>query len=1089
MPNSIHESMVTLPSGQVPSRLRVGVSALAIVSAMMFAAPAFAQDAAEGEGDEIVVTGFRAALESAQARKQDADTIIDSVTAEDIGALPDRSVTETLQRIPGISINRFAAGVDPDHFSVEGSGVTIRGLSYVGSRFNGRNAFSAGNGSGLSFADVPSELLGGVDVYKTPSANLVEGGIGGIVDLRTRKPLDQDGLTIGASLEMNYGDFAKKGSPTASLLVANTWQTDIGEFGLLASASYSQLYSQADRLGISSFRPRTAYSDGTRTDVVQFAGSSAIGSVLFPRGAVMGRQEFDRERYGYSAAAQWRSNDGTMEATAQFLRSDARQLWFENTIEIATDNVSSNGDSRAVQGTSLTFDDDGLFESGLITGPTGWRSDQFTADPRTPALGLQSNNIAREHYERIKTDDFSINFRWSPTENLALNFDYQHVKSRSVVVDNTLWLTSYQDALITLNGRDLPTVQFVAPQTCETLPCVGAPGSSNGHPSYFSGTHQSFTDPYNSFYRSAMDHLEDSDGTEDAFRLDAELSFPDSGFLKSVTVGGRYADTEQTARFSVYNWGVLSEQWGNDGPVWLDDNVDGIQGGNGGAPLGQYTGAYYPDFFRGPAGSPVAGQGRLFYSGQPVTNQQAYYDYATLIAREWQGTTTCAVDGRTINAGWNPISERCGNLPNSPFQPGEVNPQQNTNIAAYVMAKFDTDLGGMKLTGNFGVRYTRTERTSLGFQQFANNPTSITADSVCDDAAAMGQPATGFCAFSPAVRQQARDFLNGAVTPIDSSTNYDYFLPSFNAKLDAGGGLQFRVGYFKGVSAPQFGFSRNYANIGGLSANQNVDGSGNVIPNSYTIQAVVTAGNPNLLPTTADNFDLTAEYYFGGVGQITFSLFHKRLYDVVTNATVASTLTNNGATFPVIYTTAVNSPDVGKLTGAEVSYQQVYDFLPGPLSGLGLQATYTYVTSSGVPQTTLSATDPDVAAGRQSAISGENFPLQGLSKHTVNITPFIDIGPLSMRASYNWRSRYLLTIRDVITPFDPIFQRAYGQLDASITLTVNDNFKIGLQGVNLTNSLTQTEAAVLDGNGDIRYVPRQWYVSDRRYTLLVRMTF
>lgn len=1079
--------------------LRMGASTLALVAATIIATPTFAQDSedsqvAEATGDDaIVVTGFRAALQSAQGRKENADTIIDSVTAEDIGALPDRSVTEALQRIPGVSINRFAAGVDPDHFSVEGSGVTIRGLSYVGSRFNGRDAFSAGNGSGLSFADVPSELLAGVDVYKTPSANLIEGGIGGIVNLRTRLPFDQKDLLVAGSLELNYGDFVKRSAPTVSALISNRWSTGIGEIGLLASASYSQLYSQADRIGISSFRPRTTYSDGTRTDVIPFTGATAGPSVLFPRGAVMGRQNFNRERYGYSAAAQWRSNDGTMEATFQFLRSDARQAWSENTIEVATDNVSNNGDSRAVAGTSLNFDEDGLFESGLITGPTGWRADQQIAnggDVRTPILGLQSNNIRRDHHEQIKTDDYSANLRWTPSDNFALNFDYQHVSSKSKVEDNTLWASTYQDASIQLNGHGLPTVQFVPPQSCDPLPCPGAPGSNGNSPTYFTGNHQSFIDPFNSFYRSAMDHLEDSEGNEDAFRVDAELSFPDSGFLKSIAVGGRYADTEQTARFSIYNWGVLSEQWGNGGPVWFDDNVDSTTGGTGGTAPQGYEQIFFPDFFRGSTNNPIGGQGRLFYAGNTVTDHDAYVAYANAIAREWQGTTTCAADGRTINAGWNSLADRCGNVAGTPFQPGEINPQQNKNFALYGMINFDTKFGGdLRLTGNVGLRYTRTKRTSQGFQQFANNPTSITSEQACIDAANSGQPATGFCTFTPAVRQQARDYLNGALLPIDAKTTYDYFLPSVNLKLEVGGGLQFRAGYFKGVFAPPFGFSRNYFNVTGLTAAQNVDSNGAAIPGSFTIQSTVTAGNPNLLPTTSDNFDLTAEYYFSNVGQITFSLFHKRLHNVVTNATVVSELTNNGATFPVVLTTAINSPDTGKVTGGEVSYQQIFDFLPGPLSGLGIQATYTYVKSSGVPQTTLSATDPDVAAGRQSAIPGDEFPLQGLSKHTINFTPFIDIGPLSLRASYNWRSRYLLTIRDVITPFDPIFQRAYGQLDASATVNVTENFKLGIQAVNILNSQTRTEAAVLNGDGDVQFVPRQWYMSDRRFTVLARFNF
>lgn len=1104
MPVATIFSRETRLTNQDAPQLRLSVSTLALIAATIIATPAFAQDSAgdtvadTASAEDIVVTGFRAALQSAQGRKQNADSVVDSITAEDIGALPDRSVTEALQRVPGVTINRFSAGVDPDHFSVEGSGVTIRGLSYVGSRFNGREAFSAGNGSGLSFADVPSELLAGVDVYKTPSADLIEGGIGGIVNLRTRLPFDQSGLLIAGSAEINYGDFVKKSAPTFSGLISNRWSTGIGEIGILASASYSQLYSQADRIGISSFRPRTSYSDGTRTDVVPFAGATAGPSVLFPRGAVLGRQNFNRERYGYSAAAQWESNDGTLAATFQFLRSDARQAWSENTIEIATDNVSNNGDSRAVAGTSLDFDDSGVFENGVITGPTGWRADQQTDDVRTPVLGLQSNNIRRDHYEQIKTTDYSANLRWTPSENFAVSFDYQHVDSKSDVEDNTLWGSSYQDAAIKLNGTGLPEVQFLPPQTCINPACPGPEGSTGGtigfddddHPSYFGANHQSFIDPFNSFYRAAMDHLEASEGSEDAFRVDAELSFPDSGFLKSVQVGGRYADTEQTARFSIYNWGVLSEQWGNGGPVWFDDNVDGAVGGNGGTPPQGYEQVFYPNFFRGAANNPIAGQGRLFYSGDTVKDRAAYIAYANAIARDWQGTTTCGVDGRTINAGWNSLADRCGNVAGTPFQPGEINPQQNKNIALYGMIKFDTEFGGgTRLTGNVGLRYTRTKRTSQGFQQFANNPTSITTEQACIDAANAGQPATGFCTFTPAVRQQARDYLNGALLPIDAKTTYDYFLPSVNLKLEVGGGLQFRAGYFKGVFAPPFGFSRNYFNVTGLTAEQNVDSSGAAIPGSFTIQSTVTAGNPNLLPTTSDNFDLTAEYYFSKVGQITLSLFHKRLHNVVTNATLATDITNNGATFPVVLTTAVNSPDTGKVTGAEVSYQQVFDFLPGPLSGLGLQATYTYVKSSGVPQTTLSATDPDVAAGRQSAIAGDAFPLQGLSKHTINFTPFIDIGPLSLRASYNWRSRYLLTIRDVITPFDPIFQRAYGQLDASATVSVTDNFKLGIQAVNILNSQTKTEAAVLNGAGEIQYVPRQWYMSDRRFTILARFNF
>lgn len=1076
--------------------LKLSASLLVLASAGL-AQPALAQDAqAEEVGeDAIIVTGFRESLQSAQNIKRNANSIVDSVTAEDIGALPDRSVTEALQRIPGVSINRFAAGIDPDHFSVEGSGVVVRGLTYVRSEFNGREAFSANNGRALSFADVPSELLGGVDVFKTPTADRIEGGIAGTVNLRTRKPFDDMGPNIAASLEMNYGDFAKQWSPTISFFGSNTWETPAGDFGLLGSYSYSRLFSRADRFQVSSFRVRQAYSDGTREDVIPFTGATPSREVIFPRGAVMGSQEFDRERYGYSAAAQWRSPDRSMEATFQFLRSDARQAWSENVIEIATDNVSNNGDSRAVQDTTIEFDDSGLFDRGTITGPTGWRQDQNTpveqGGRRTPAMGLQSNNIARGHDEKLVTSDYAFNFKWDVTERFGLNFDYQHVDASTWLVDNGLWLSSYQDAQIDLNGNDFPDVRFVAPQSCPTLPCPGAPGSSANHPSYYTGDHQSFDDPYNSFYRAAMDHFEESEGNSDSFRIDADLSFPESGFLRSVQAGGYYSDRKQTARFSTYNWGRLSEQWGNGGPVWLDDPVDGVPGGTGGSVPNLYNANYFADFFRGQVVNPVGTEGRLFYGGPLVGNLQGYYDYASLINREWEPTTdACPSDDVVRNGGWNPLPLRCGVVPGTNYLPGEINPISEERKAAYIMANFDTDLSnGWNLSGNIGVRYSSTERNSVGVRQFVYGQTYLPTEATCTTPPSdASQEVLGFCAFPDATRASIRAFQNGDIVDAPGELDYDYWLPSANVKLEVGGGLQFRAAYFKGVAPPATGLIRNYFNVQ-VNAVQNVDSEGNAIPGDFRPQANVSAGNPFLLPVEADNFDLTAEWYFDRVGQISIAAFYKRLKNVLTNTTVRTQLTNNGETFDALVTAPGNAPETGKIKGFEISYQQTYSFLPSFLSGLGLQANYTYVDSSGVPQSTLSETDPDVGAGRVTTVNLEDLPLQGLSKHTINITPFLDIGPVSLRASYNWRSEFLLTIRDVIVPYDPIYQRDYGQLDASVSFAIDDSLRVGVQGVNLLNSVTKTSAVIEDQNDEIRLVPRGWYMNDRRFTLFARFNF
>ncbi|ATY32115.1 TonB-dependent receptor [Sphingomonas psychrotolerans] len=1129
--------------------LRAGVSAAALC---LFGAgsawaqteasptPPPAQDASDAAAqdapaeDEIVVQGYREALRSAQQIKRTSDSVVDSVTAEDIGALPDRSVVETLQRIPGVSISRFAAGNDPDHFAVEGSQATVRGLTYVRSEFNGREAFSALNGRSLGFQDVASELLGGVDVFKTPTADRIEGGISGIVNLRTRLPFDSKGTYVAGALELNYGDFVDKSAPTLSVLASTRWDTGIGEIGILGSVVYSQLYTRNDRLQVSSFRVRPIYSDGTRTDVVPFTGATQQGSGIFPRGAVMGTQEFERERYGYSAALQWRSNDGSMEAAFQFLRSDARQDWTENTIEIATDNVTSNGDSRARAGTSVSFDDDMLFDKGLITGPTGWRSDQQVAPGtgaalagrRTPAFGLQSNNQYRQHVDRSVTDDYGFNFKWDVSERFGLSVDYDHVESSGEVLDNGIWSSTFQDVYIDLNGLNVPTVNFVAPQNCVAPNaqgvCTAAPGSTGNDPTYYTGTHQSFLDPYNSFWRSAMDHAEESSGNSDAFRIDAELSFPDTSFLKSVKAGYRYADRDQIARNSTYNWGGLSEIWGNGGPVWLDENIGGVGGDQLGttSQAANYQPAFFNNFFRGQTSNPsgAGGEGRLYYSGRPASDYASYIAFANAVRNEWLPAGTAPTGGA---GGWLSLADRPGTVNGSYYLPGEINPIEEINHAAYVMAKIQQDFSnGWNLNGNLGVRYSTTRRTSSGFVQYATTD-PLTSDANCratiqtivNPAAGQTPPnpptVPAGCAFlytNPAARAAARSFQNGAVVPNDYELTYDYWLPSVNLKLEVGGGLQFRAAFFKGISPPNTTQIRNYFPIA-LGAQTPIGATLTVVPNTATADpndgiiqgenvvriegAGIRVGSPDLKPVTANNFDLTAEWYFNQVGSLTLSAFYKEVKGVVVFNTERQSFTNNGQTYEAVVSREFNSPETGKVKGIEIAYQQTYDFLPGFLSGLGLQANYTYVDSSGVPQPTLPPGDPSVAGGLVSNIDVGGFGLQGLSKHNFNITPFYDYKGLSLRASYSWRSRYMLTTRDVITPFDPVFQEDYGQLDASLFYQVSKNLRLGVQGVNLTNAITKTSVAIQgpDGVDDIRVIPRGWFMNDRRISMSARFNF
>jgi TonB-dependent receptor len=829
----------------ITNRLKYGASMLAL-GALVFGAPAMAQTAAKSDNqtvDEVIVTSIKQSLKSSQQLKQSSEIIGDSITAEDIGALPDRSVTEALQRVPGVAINRFAAGVDPDHFSVEGSGVVVRGLNFVRSELNGRDTFSANNGRSLSFADVPSELMGGVDVFKSPSADLIEGGISGTVNLRTRLPFDTNKRQmLSLSLEDSYGDMIKKWAPSFTLLGSKRFDTSIGEFGVLASYTHSKLWTRSDGTQVSNF--------GCRTNLGQTPADCGNGTkgVWFPRGAAFRSTQTERDREGQAAAVQWRSTDRTMQATVQYLRSDSKQAWTEHAIEIATDNVVGNGDSRPVAGTSFTFDGDGIFTNGLITGTTGWRGDQNSGQPRTPIDGLQSNNVRRDVDQTYITSDFGANFKWTPNDNWGFQADYQHVSSKVKVLDVGLWGSTFQNLALSMRGDKPPIFSFAGPSNGGVVVQCATPTSNC--PTYYNSPNNSFSNPYNSFWRSAMDHYEQSEGNEDAAKFDVEYKFDDNTWLDSVKAGVRWAERDQTTRFSTYNWGVVSEIWGEGGPVWFNDKIDGVPtpGGTGlpGTTGNDSSGVTelfgFDNFFRGKVPVPSGAEARPFYNTNIVQNYAAFAAFATSIGDEWRARN--GANGCPQN--WVPLAQRCNAVAGTPFLPGEINPINEQTKSAYLMARFKHDFAGdYRLTGNIGLRYTRTTRKTSGFLTFPNvvQSTDASCQQAIDNYNAQPDPkpplvVTAFCALPVATRAQVRQFTNGATIPRSSDFTYDYWLPSLNMKLAMPNKVQLRLGLSKTITPPDVGLTRNYYDV-------KLDTNATGIVNGV-VGGNVTVGNPLL---------------------------------------------------------------------------------------------------------------------------------------------------------------------------------------------------------------------------------------------------
>ncbi len=148
-----------------------------------------------------------------------------------------------------------------------------------------------------------------------------------------------------------------------------------------------------------------------------------------------------------------------------------------------------------------------------------------------------------------------------------------------------------------------------------------------------------------------------------------------------------------------------------------------------------------------------------------------------------------------------------------------------------------------------------------------------------------------------------------------------------------------------------------------------------------------------------------------------------------------------------------------------------------------MSANYTFIKSKGLPSVFLNAG----GTINPSTVTPGNLPLEQLSKHNVNATIFYEKGPISLRAAYNWRSRFLLTAADVIFPYYSIFNEATGQLDASAFFSVTKDIKIGVQGVNLLNEVTKTSQAYT-GSADL-LAPRSYFMNDRRFSFVVRGNF
>lgn len=271
---------------------RTAIAAAVGVLALGIAAQAQAQQAQDsGEAPTVVVTGVRAALEQSLRQKRGADAVVEVVTAEDIGKMPDKNVADAIQRLPGVNTQSSAGGEggfgENDRVSLRGTSPSLQQTLFNGHAISTGdwfvlNQIGGSVGRSSSFSLLPSELVGSVVVQKSATANLVEGGVSGAIDVITRRPLDfRQQLTVEGSVQANYNDLSKKTEPQVSALVS--WKNDQNTAGVLLQGFSEKQGVRRDGQEILGYTPISAASAAAQANP-SLAGvvvPTFIGASLF----------------------------------------------------------------------------------------------------------------------------------------------------------------------------------------------------------------------------------------------------------------------------------------------------------------------------------------------------------------------------------------------------------------------------------------------------------------------------------------------------------------------------------------------------------------------------------------------------------------------------------------------------------------------------------------------------------------------------------------------------------------------------------------------------------------------------------------
>lgn len=1010
-----------------------------------------------GESADIIVTGFRASLANALSQKRQSNQIIEAITAEDIADFPDANIAESIQRLPGISIDRDNG---------EGRTITVRGLGgdFQAVRLNGADALAIAGGNasdsganrsrGFDFNTFASELFGGVTITKTTSAANDEGSLGAIIDLTTGRPLSykKDRYAFGA--EGEYRENGKTLNPRVTALVSKHI-TD--NFGILGSIAYQKQTQEIDSYrrnpGQFEYAYRNSQLNGVTPPTYGFARPSNQGTgptfgsdpaayalvtptTLIPALPSIGHQDLSYNRLGATLTAQWQPSS-TTEIVVDGVYSRYRQR--SENYGITTVGLNRNGTNVRVGANTLRAANtaNGLADRIALypncvpsaTADCGQSLNGGGLVAGTRASYNPNNLNPFDYYNSTVSPGYIANANQTAYYNELIGRPNTRIRAANVnaagqadylVLDDVDWRSS-ADAQYGSTTFKQATMN-VKQEISDTLRFDGTLGYSQ---SRFRGV--GLLAEFNAIDQDNYVFDERDGGKMPVFSPGFDVANPQSWSLVKGLSTIRYFTDAVDNDFKVarggLTWEVNPEFNVRVGATAKRFTYKSLQGRRN-----SDIEAINPTLAEAKLSITDLGQVVNFGKGLDVTDGTPTSFYAPSLDAFRQ---QFGIDCNCINK-WGDFRAQ--------VDARQGNRVSETDLSGFLQFDFDSELFGRPFRGDAGIRVANTKVRGTG---------------------SVGGAANG---------------ITGVV--VTASNEYTDWLPSTNLTYEALDDLLVRFVIAKVIARPQL------ANLtpGTTSFPTGLNAAG--------AAPQITVGNPYLSPFRATNFDLSLERYFGRGGLFGVTVFAKKLdtFPQQIAGEVPLSSVYDAATYQAVLATIVSAPLLaytqaggvyavrqfqdapgGTIKGVEVNIQSNFSFLPAPFDNFGITANYTHITSK---LNYLTGAVTSTRQGQTNTSAANTFaeaPFLNTSPDAFNATLYYEDKKFSARVSGAYRKRYVnrfplasgtcsvgLTTNLGAACNSPVladfgYTEDTLNVDAAIAYALTDFAKLTLEGRNLTN--------------------------------------